>query len=162
MSDKSKRNTTRDHSGPISQTYRPLPHPNPYISEKPFPRPFPRGAIHPPFRNTMLRKIYQHCTARQNWAEESCVDLLKTPEPLTVPAEFLKNVVPYPPSTHASPKSPFRWLSEKVQHTPTNGTPYSKKSADNAKAPVSGWFNPPPPMKTPIYTYIHTYIYIYI
>ena len=62
----------------------------------------------------MLRKMKRHRTARQKRAAEPCVDLLKTPEPLTVPAEFLKNMVPYPPSTRTSPKSPFQWLSEKV------------------------------------------------
>ena len=46
--EKSKHDTTRDHPGPISQKYRPLPYPNPYISEKPFPRLFRKGTIHPP------------------------------------------------------------------------------------------------------------------
>ena len=45
----------------------------------------------------MLRKINRHCTARQNRAAEPCVYLLKTPVPRTVPAEFLKNMVTYPP-----------------------------------------------------------------
>ena len=54
----------------------------------------------------MLRKINRHCTARQNKAAEPCVDLLKTPKPRTLSAEFLKNMVTYPPPTRTSPKAP--------------------------------------------------------
>ena len=54
----------------------------------------------------MLRKINRHCTARQNRATQPSVELLKTPEPRTVPAEFLKNMVAYPP-----PPNPY--ISEK-------------------------------------------------
>ena len=54
----------------------------------------------------MLRKINRHCTAHQNRVAEPCVDLLKTPKPRTVPAEFLKNMVTYPP-----PPNPY--ISEK-------------------------------------------------
>ena len=55
----------------------------------------------------MLRKINRRCTARQNRAAEPCVELLKTLEPRTVPAEFLKNMVTYPPP----PPNPY--ISEK-------------------------------------------------
>ena len=63
----------------------------------------------------MLRKINRHCTARQNRAAEPCVDLLKTPEPRTIPADFLKNMVTYPPPPpHTSPKSPIQGHFKKV------------------------------------------------
>ena len=59
----------------------------------------------------MRRKINQHFTARQNTAADPCVDLLKTPEPRTVPAEFLKKMVTYPP-----PPNPY--ISEKPSSRP--------------------------------------------
>ena len=67
----------------------------------------------------MLRKINRHCTARQSRAAEPCVDLLKTPEPRTVPAEFLKNMVTYPPppNPYISNK-PFSRRFQKCSYTP--------------------------------------------
>ena len=52
----------------------------------------------------MLRKINPHCTASRNRAPKRCVDLLKSPKPLLVPAEFLKHMVPPPPIPYISEK----------------------------------------------------------
>ena len=118
----------------------------------------------------MLRKINRQCTARQNRAAEPCVDLLKTPKPLTLPADFPKNMVPYPPSTLHLRKSRFDGFPKryniplpKEHHILRNQVTWQKPQLVDAFDP------PPPPVKTPIYTYTyvyththtHTYIYIY-
>ena len=39
-------------------------------------------------------------------------------QPVTIPAQSLKNIVPYRTPSHTSLKSPFEDCSEKVQYTP--------------------------------------------
>ena len=46
----------------------------------------------------------------------------KKPNLSTVTANFRKNMVPDPPPTHTSPKSPIQGLSKYAPHTPTYGT----------------------------------------
>ena len=110
--DKPKRDTTRDHPGPISQTYGPLPHPNRYIFEKPFPRLFRKGTIHPPsgtpcsvkstdtvrHAKTGLKSI----TTGSKWAKTTCLSIPNGP------GSLLEKRVFDPFSTHFwSQNNPF-------------------------------------------------------
>ena len=59
----------------------------------------------------------------------------KNPNLSTVTANFRKNMVPDPPLTHISPKSPIQGRSEYIPHTPTYGTLSEHKSGNNGTDP---------------------------
>ena len=93
---------------------------------------------------------------RRNSAPKPCVDLLKTPKPLIVQAEFLKNMVPYPPLNPDISEKHFSVAFRKGITYPYKRNTIFQKISRQCKNP-SWWMDrtpPPPPGKTP--TYIST------
>ena len=71
------------------------------------------------------------CSLSENGPEQA-----KKPQPVNGNGHFSKkNMVPDPPLTHTSPKSPFQGRSEYTPHTPTYGTLSEHKSGNNGTDP---------------------------